>query len=58
MVDPLLGRGVLCFERGVRGDVFRHFFSPDDFSGSRSSLKENKKRGGKARDHTRKHEES
>jgi hypothetical protein len=31
MVDPLLGRGVLCFEGGVRGNIFRHFFGPNDF---------------------------
>jgi hypothetical protein len=31
MVDPLLGRGVLCFEGGIRGDVFGRFFGPNDF---------------------------
>jgi hypothetical protein len=31
MVDPLLGCGVLCFEGGVRGDVFRRCFGPNDF---------------------------
>jgi hypothetical protein len=31
MVGPLLWRGVLCFDGGVRGDVFRRFFSPKDF---------------------------
>jgi hypothetical protein len=31
MVDPLLGRGILCFEGGVGGDVFRRCFSPNDF---------------------------
>jgi hypothetical protein len=31
MVDPLLGRGILCFEGGVRGDVFRRCFGPNDF---------------------------
>jgi hypothetical protein len=31
MVDPLLGRGILYLEGGVRGDVLRHVFGPDDF---------------------------
>jgi hypothetical protein len=31
MVDPLLGRGILCLEGGVRGDVFRRCFGPNDF---------------------------
>jgi hypothetical protein len=31
MVGPLLGRGILCFEGGIGGDVLRHIFSPDDF---------------------------
>jgi hypothetical protein len=31
MADSLLGRGILCFKRGIRGDVLRHVFSPDDF---------------------------
>jgi hypothetical protein len=31
MVDPLLGHGILCFEGGVRGDVFRCCFGPNDF---------------------------
>jgi hypothetical protein len=31
MVDPLLGHGILCFEGGVRGDVFRRCFGPNDF---------------------------
>jgi hypothetical protein len=51
MVDPLLGRGVFCFERGVRGDVFRCFFGPNDFL--RKQIKARRKRkGGKTRDHT------
>jgi hypothetical protein len=33
MVDPLFRRGVLCFERGIGGDVLRHIFGPDDFFG-------------------------
>jgi hypothetical protein len=31
MVNPLLGCGILCFEGGVRGDVFRRCFGPNDF---------------------------
>jgi hypothetical protein len=31
MVDPLLGHGILCFEGGVRGDVFRRCFGTNDF---------------------------
>jgi hypothetical protein len=31
MIDPLLGHGILCFEGGVRGDVFRRCFGPNDF---------------------------
>jgi hypothetical protein len=31
MVDSLLGRGILCFKRGSRGDVLRHVFGPNDF---------------------------
>jgi hypothetical protein len=31
MVDPLLGHCILCFEGGVRGDVFRRCFGPNDF---------------------------
>jgi hypothetical protein len=42
-VDPLLGRGVLCFEGGVRGNIFRHFFGPMIFLGSRSRLKKAKR---------------
>jgi hypothetical protein len=31
MAGPLFRRGVLCFEGGIRGDVLRHIFGPDDF---------------------------
>jgi hypothetical protein len=33
MIGPLFGRGILCFERGIGGDVLRHIFCPDDFFG-------------------------
>jgi hypothetical protein len=33
MVGPLFRRGILCFERGIEGDVLRHIFGPDDFFG-------------------------
>jgi hypothetical protein len=42
MVDPLLGRGVFCFEGGVRGDVFRRFFGPNDFLRKQIKAKGNK----------------
>jgi hypothetical protein len=53
MVDPLLGRGILCFEGGVRGDVFRRCFGPNDFFREQIEAKGEKQRGGKALDHTR-----
>jgi hypothetical protein len=31
MAGSLFGRGILCFEGGIRGDVLRHVFGPDDF---------------------------
>jgi hypothetical protein len=31
MAGSLIRRGVLCFEGGIRGDVLRHAFGPDDF---------------------------
>jgi hypothetical protein len=31
VVDLLLWHCILCFEGGVRGDVFRRFFGPNDF---------------------------
>jgi hypothetical protein len=31
MVGPLFKRGILCFERGIGGDVLRHIFGSDDF---------------------------
>jgi hypothetical protein len=33
MVGPLFRRGILCFERGIGGDVLRNIFGPDDFFG-------------------------
>jgi hypothetical protein len=42
MVDPLLGRGVLCFEGGVRGNIFRSFFGPNDFLRKQIKAKESK----------------
>jgi hypothetical protein len=44
MVDPLFWRGVLCFKGGVRGDVLRRFFSPQDFF--RKQIKAGKKQEG------------
>jgi hypothetical protein len=31
VVDPLFWRGVLCFKGGVRRDVLRRLFGPEDF---------------------------
>jgi hypothetical protein len=31
MAGSLLERGILCFKGGIRGDVLRHVFGPDDF---------------------------
>jgi hypothetical protein len=31
MAGSLLGRGILCFKRRIRGDVLRHVFGPNDF---------------------------
>jgi hypothetical protein len=31
MAVSLFRRGILCFEGGIRGDVLRHFFGPNDF---------------------------
>jgi hypothetical protein len=31
MVGSLFTRGIFCFEGGIRGDVLRHVFGPDDF---------------------------
>jgi hypothetical protein len=42
MVDPLLGRGILCFGGRVRGDVFRRCFGPNDFF--REQIKAKRKR--------------
>jgi hypothetical protein len=40
MADSLLGRGILCFKRRIRGDVLRQSSVPMISSGSRSRLKE------------------
>jgi hypothetical protein len=31
MVDPQLGRSVLCFKGRIRGDILRNVFGPNDF---------------------------
>jgi hypothetical protein len=31
MADSLLGCSILYFKRGIRGNVLRHVFSPNDF---------------------------
>jgi hypothetical protein len=42
VVGPQLWRGVLRFEGGVRGDVFRCFFGPKDFFRKQIKAEENK----------------
>jgi hypothetical protein len=44
VVDPPFWRGVLCFEGGVRGDVFRRFFGPKDFFRKQIKAEENRER--------------
>jgi hypothetical protein len=59
MADSLLGRSILCFKRGIRGDVLRHVFGPNDFLREQIKAKREKKQGGgKTRDHMRKQEAS
>jgi hypothetical protein len=55
MADSLLGRGILCFKRRIRGDVLRHVFGPNDFLRKQIKAESEKQRGGKTRDHIRKH---
>jgi hypothetical protein len=31
MAGSLLRRGIVCFERRIRRDVFRHVLGPDEF---------------------------
>jgi hypothetical protein len=51
MAGPLFRRGILSFEGGIEGDVFRHIFGPDDFFGKQVKAEKEKGRGGKAQDH-------
>jgi hypothetical protein len=44
MVDPLLGRGILCFEGGIGGDVLRRCFGPSDFFRKQIEAKKTKRR--------------
>jgi hypothetical protein len=44
MVDPLLGRSILCFKGRIRGDVLRHVFSPNDFLRKQIKAKREKNR--------------
>jgi hypothetical protein len=57
MVDPLLGRSILCFKGRIIGDVLRHVFGPNDFLRERNKAKRNKEEV-KREDHTRKQEAS
>jgi hypothetical protein len=31
MAGSLLGRGILCLKRGIRGDILGHVFGPNEF---------------------------
>jgi hypothetical protein len=53
VVDLLLWRDVLCFERGVRGDVFRRFFGPNDFLRKQIKAKRKTKGRSSTRSHTK-----
>jgi hypothetical protein len=44
MAGPLFGRGVLCFEGGIGGDVLRHIFGPDDFFRKQVKAEKEKKK--------------
>jgi hypothetical protein len=44
MVDLLFGHGILCFEGGVGGDVFRRCFGPNDFFRKQIEAKRKTKR--------------
>jgi hypothetical protein len=56
MADSLLGRGILCLKRGIRGDVLGHVFGPNDFLRKQIKAEGEKQRGSKTRDHMRKQE--
>jgi hypothetical protein len=40
----LLRRGILSFKRGIRGDVLRHVFGPNDFLRKQIKAKREKNR--------------
>jgi hypothetical protein len=42
VVNTLLWRGIFCFEGGVRENIFRRFFGPNDFLRKQIKAKENK----------------
>jgi hypothetical protein len=44
MVGPLFRRGILCFEGGIRGDVLRHIFGPDDLFGKQIKAEKDERR--------------
>jgi hypothetical protein len=44
VVDLLFWRSVLCFEGGIRGDIFRHVFGPNDFLRKQIKAKRKTKR--------------
>jgi hypothetical protein len=50
MVGPLFRRGILCFERGIGGDVFRHIFGSDDFFGKQIKAEKDERKKHEAQD--------
>jgi hypothetical protein len=44
MVGTLFRRGILCFERGIGGDVLRNIFGPDDLFGKQIKTEKGKRK--------------
>jgi hypothetical protein len=44
MNGPLLRRGILCFRRGIGGDVLRNIFGPDDLFGKQIKAERGKRK--------------
>jgi hypothetical protein len=44
VVGPLLRRGILCFGRGIGGDVLRNIFGSDDLFGKQIKAERGKRK--------------
>jgi hypothetical protein len=44
MAGSLFGRSILCFEGGIRGDVLRHVFGPNDLFRKQIEAEEEERR--------------